>query len=440
MAGAPKSFNWSARQIRFIQAIHDYGRVWAIGAKRSGKSSALVEAARQVAFEWEPGVSGILAAPTYGQLDRNLLVPWRELVPADRYEHVKDPKNPRLECDAGDGMISTVYLATGKNPSTIEGVTVGWACFTELQQGELFWRTVEARVSDKKAKRLRWFGDGLPEEGWLSKELAGEDGELTRQSPYKRFIFTTWDNAANLHAGYIEKMMETLTPREVDMYLKGEFVGAIDAIYPYFRRKLHAASRVEYVPGHRVYIGLDFNSRQQSAVLCQFIGGVLRAFDEVMEPGTVIDQTVRLAQMCLEYKLNYKSPKQVVLCPDASGRTASHQKGDSSFAILEKAGFTILADSDNPDVDDRDTSVNVLMRNGRGENHFLIDPVRCKRTIESLSGLRKSQRYNQDEELTDAVDAVGYVAWRVAPQRRPWRRAPRQMLNPQLLSPPRATR
>lgn len=425
-----KVFNWSSKQIRCINAIHRKGRVWLIGGRRSGKSTALVEAARQCAYEWEPGLSGIMAAPTYGQLKRNLLVPWEELVPASRWVEVKDTKNPHILCDCGNGVFSKIYLATGKNYKGIEGATVAWACFTELQDGERFWNTVEARVSDKRAKRLRWFGDGLPVEGWLSEELFArkdENGE-PQPSPYLRFPFTTYDNQENLFPGYIEEMKKRWTQREIDIYLNGRFVGHEDASYPNFRRDIHAKDPVPYVPGHLVYLGLDFNKRQQSATFNQYIDGTLRQFDEVMMPGLTQDQVIRVAKRCVErYRIDYTNPERVLLCPDASGKYGNQQNGESNVGIFERAGFHVhprIADS-NPVIDDRDNALSVLMRDANGRSHFAIDPTRCKRTIQSIANLRQKERFDQDAPLTDAVDALGYVAWVVSPLSRPEPPAPR---------------
>jgi hypothetical protein len=68
-----KTFRWSHKQLALISAIYSIGDVWAIGAKRSGKSTAIVEAIRQCVYEWEPDVNGIMAAPSYGQIERNFM-------------------------------------------------------------------------------------------------------------------------------------------------------------------------------------------------------------------------------------------------------------------------------------------------------------------------------------------------------------------------------
>jgi hypothetical protein len=403
---------WTQRQLELISKIYHLGNVWAIGAKRSGKSTAIVEAIRACAFEWEPEVNGIIAAPTFGQLERNFLENWRELVPSDRYREVNDPKNPHILCFLGEGKTVKIYKASGQYPKHIEGLTVGWCAFTELQDGEAFWNTVKARVSDQRAKRLRRFGDGLPEEGWLVRELDG-DGK----GVYHRVTFTVKDNAQNLHPSYIDDMRRDFTPREALMYLEGKFVGAADAVYPYFRRSVHAAAPISFLPGTKVLIGLDFNLSQQSAVLCQWHQGSLYVFDEIMKPGTVQDQAKRLEEkLTKEYRLPHKDQAKVLLIPDASGRSRQHALGPSSFAVLEAAGFHLRAGAANPDVEDRDLSVNVLLENAKGQHRLFIDPRRCPRTIESLAGLRNDKR--EGSEYGHACDALGYVVWQVAPQRR----------------------
>lgn len=405
-----KTLRWSYRQLQLIAAIFYIGDVWAIGAKRSGKSTALVEAIRQCVYEWEPDVNGIMAAPSYGQIERNFMETWREIVPQDLYKEVNDPKNPHLLCYVGDGKTVTIYLASGQYPKRIEGATVGWCAFTELQDGENFWNVVKARVSDQKAKKLRRFGDGLPEEGWLARVLEGGDGE----PPVHRVTFTVYDNQQNLHPSYISSMLKIMTPREALKYLEGKMVGAIGAIYPYFMRGTHVRP-VSFLPQQKILIGMDFNNAQQTAIFSQYFQKDLICFDELWQPGTVQDQAQRIKDKLKEYGIKEPShiKKQVVLIPDASGRQKQHARGESSFAILEAAGFVIRAGLTNPYIEDRDASLNVLMENAAHEHHFFVHP-RCTRLIESLANLRSEDR--ETSEWSHSCDGVGYVAWDVAPQ------------------------
>jgi hypothetical protein len=265
---------------------------------------------------------------------------------------------------------------------------------------------------------LRRFGDGLPDEGWLSRVLEG-----TETPPYHRVTFTTYDNERNLHPGYIPSMLKNMTPREAIKYLEGKFAGATDAIYPYFLRNVHAAQSVSYMPGQKVYIGLDFNLSQQSAVFCQWHQGVLYVFDELWLPGTVQDQAARIKDKLSQYGVKDSTmiKKQVLLLPDASGRSGQHARGESSFAVLEQAGFVLQAGLANPDIADRDLSVNVLLENAKHEHRLFLDR-RCVRTIESIANLRAASR--EGSEWGHLCDALGYTVWFLAPQRRQYVQAP----------------
>lgn len=398
---------WSPKQKHLLRRIYSKGNVFAIGAKRSGKTLAIAEAIRRSIFYWEPDVDGIIAAPTFGQLERNILSHLRQIVTPDLYTHIKDPKNPRIEFHVGGGKIVTVFLASAKRPGNIEGATVGWCAFTELQDGEGFWRVVRARVSDARANTLRRFGDGLPEEGWLTKESLSED------PAYDIVQFVLADNEQNLHPDYRRDMLSDITPREKLMYIDGQFVGAVDAVYPNFSRRNHASHPVSHKPGIRVLIGLDFNIEQQSAVFCQWYGGTLHVFDEIMEPGTAQDQASRITERLKKYRL---APKNVTLVPDASGKNRQHvnNKGESSIALLEASGFFVVRRGANPHISNRDTSVNVLLENAKGEHRIEIDPS-CQKTIDSLAGFRNSDRTSMHSH---ACDALGYIVWHVAPVKR----------------------
>lgn len=418
------------KQALALATVYGSHETFLLGGVRSGKSTVIAEAAIQSAFEWEPGVPGILSAPTWGQLERNLLVPWRELAPKGRYEIILDLKDPRIECYLGRGKISKIYLASGRNPGNIEGATAGWAGGTELQQMPLFWGVVRKRVSDKRAQRLRLFADGLTEEGWLSSEV--------KRRGLRVIYFSTLENAHNLGAGYLAQLKRRLTLRQWAIYVLGKFAGAEDAVYPVFSRERHASRRVEFQKGKQVLLAEDWNLNPMTGVCAQWLEGELRIFDEVIAPRTTIEQGEAIKRWARGYGLDPTRRDQLLVIPDSTGGRRNQGDGRSNLYLFQQAGLHIESRFLNPYRVDGDQAVLVLLENAVGEAHLFLDPQRCKVTIESLASLKHAKR--EDSEFSHATDCVRYLSHYCAPVKAPSHRPISAGARPSLSTSPRPSR
>lgn len=381
-----------------------------LGGVRSGKTTVSVEAAIQAAFEWEPGETGILAAPTWGQLERNLLSAWRELAPRGRYDIILDSKNPRIECYLGNGKISKVILASGRNPETLEGATAGWGCGTELQQMEGFWGQVRRRVSSKSAKQIRLWGDGLTVEGWLTAEVKVPGIGVV--------FFSTYDNLHNLAANYLANLSKRLTPRQWAIYVLGKWAGVEDAIFPTFSRAIHATDPVLFQPGRRVLVGQDFNLNPMTSVFAHWEGAELFLFDELIQPNTTQEHAAAIVQWAKDRGIDHTDERQFIVIPDASG-AYRQQSGLTNFYLFKQAGLRLGLFGKNPLRGDGDQAVLVLLENAAKEHRLHIDPDRCSRTVSALANFRYSDRAKKDHPLSHPVDAVRYLAHFLAPIKAP---------------------
>jgi hypothetical protein len=415
-------YTLTTKQQLSLLAIHRNAEVLLLGGVRSGKSLAIAEAAYQCAFFWEPEVNGILAAPTFGQLERNLLEPWRQIAPRGRYEIVQDAKDPHIDCRVGRGKYVKIYLASGKRPDTIEGATVGWLAGTELQQMQTFWKVARRRVSDKRAGRLRWFGDGLTEEGWLSKEVE-RPGILDIR-------FNTLENAHNLAPTYLSKMRQVLTKRQWLIYILGVFASPEDSVFPTFKRAIHSLDLIAE-PGPYfgmiepldkrwpVIIGQDFNLNPMASVFTQYIANELFAIGELIEPGHLQEHTQKLVAWCRDRGINHRDSKQCFVVPDATGGKRNQGDGRTNLFIMQQAGFTVRARPANPLRVDTDQTLLSLLENSEEERRLFFDKSRCPKTIDAIASLRHEDRDKPTNEHSHPVDALKYVAYHVAPMRAP---------------------
>jgi len=404
----------SFKQQCFLASIYFGFETFGLGGVRSGKTTVTVEAAIQAAFEWEPGETGILAAPTWGQLERNLLTPWRELAPKGRWTIINDPKDPRIECYLGGGKISKIILASGRNPETLEGATAAWGAGTELQQMQGFWAQVRRRVSSKTAKKIRLWGDGLTVEGWLTLEV--------QTAGIGVIYFSTFDNEHNLAAGYLRNLQKRLTARQWAIYVLGKWAGAEDAIFPNFSRAIHATNPVHFRPGCRVFVGQDFNLNPMTSIFSHWVGGELLIFDELIQPNTTQEQASAIVQWAKDRGIDWKDDKKLIVVPDGSG-AYRQQSGLTNFFLFKQAGLNLGIFGKNPLKIDGDQAVLVLLENALKEHHLFLDPDHCPRTVEALSQFRHKDRAVKNHPLSHPVEAVRYLAHYLAPIRAP-RRSP----------------
>lgn len=405
--------NLTPRQAQALATVYENRETFLLGGVRSGKSLVTAEAAAQAVWEWEPETDGALCAPTFGQLERNLLAPWeaamRQLGGPACYEVIANPKNPRVHCYRGAGEHSTVYLASGKNPGNIEGVTLGWVAGTELQQMSEFWGVVRRRVSDARARRLRLWGDGLTEEGWLS-------GEVEKRG-IATVYFDTQENAHNLGAGYLDGLADVLTPRQWRIYVRGKWAGAEDAVYPTFARDVHAAPdrRVEYRPDRgRVFLAQDWNLNPMTTIAGQWADSTLWVFDELIRPATTTEHAEAIKHwMSTKYSLDATAGNGVVVIADSTGARRNQGDGRSNFAIFMSAGLTFAGLAHNPPIGDSTQSLLVLFRNARREVRIYIDRYRCPKTVEALAQLRHDD--GDDSPFSHPCAALRYLAWHLVP-------------------------
>jgi hypothetical protein len=92
--------------------------------------------------------------------------------------------------------------------------------------------------------------------------------------------------------------------------------------------------------------------------------------------------------------------RKIVAYPDPSGkaRKTSAAVGASDFAILEKAGITVIAKNAAPAIIDSVAAVNSMLKNANGDIHLRIHP-RCENLIRDLE--RASWLDKPDKAILD---------------------------------------
>jgi hypothetical protein len=430
MSGPP-GIGWSLdplsdKQREIVASIKYHRKVFAIGGKRSGKSTACAFAAAKLTWRWAPGRNGLMFAPTEAQLKDLNIDKWKQVAPPHLYEIKADgdkEKGPHILCyhpqPNGPALTSTIYLRTEKAAARIEGLTVAWAYGEEIQDCPISWSLAQDRLSDKDAEHLVLFGAGIPENGWLEDEhQTFADGHYRPDTDAVWVHCRTLDNELYLPETYVRDQAANLTEEEFAMRSDGLFVKASGTIHPGFSRAVHIQPW-QFHPGRKLWIGKDFNIDPQTAVMAQDDVGCLRFLDEhEMRNASTPDHAAALVEWCKARDIDHEDPEQVQIIPDATGKARGRETFDlsSAHAILRRAGFSLSVPSENPRRTNRDETVNWALRSKDGKVRVTFDP-RCKKTIKAISGAKQQGRDLPTNELSHWDDCVGYVVHRRYPVR-----------------------
>ncbi len=372
----------------------------------AGKTEALIVRALMIKFEYPETNIGYYL-PTYDLVNsiafprfEEALANWG-LTFGEDYTTIKN-QTPKIKLK---GM-GEIIFRTMDRPSRIVGYEVGDSLVDELdtlktEDARLVWQKILSRNRQKKrGGEPNTIAVGTTPEGfrfvyerWKQKPPS-EEYELIKAS--------TYSNAANLPADYIQDLLNDYPSNLIAAYLDGEFVNLTSgAVYPEFDRVLNG-TKERINPSEPLHIGMDFNVGNMAAVTFVSRNYEPFALDEIMK---VLDTPA----MILAIKRKYPN-HAIYVYPDASGANRkSNNASESDIALLNAAGFNVLNNPANPFVKDRVLAVNRMIRSG-GTRRMKVNVETCPSFTEAL----EKQAYDKNGEpdkttgLDHPTDAGGY--------------------------------
>ena len=379
-----------------------------VGGFGSGKTYVGCIGICNAAYKY-PGVPQGYFAPTYSQI-RDIFYPTIEEV-AERMGlsvKVKLGDHEVLILDHGR-VRSRVICRSMDNPASIVGFKIGRALVDELDilpmaKAEQAWRKIIAR--------MRWPapGYGPPDfkqqvdvtttpEGFLFMhrqfvQRLREKPELHRM--YGLVQASTYENEALLPEGYIESLLESYPAQLVQAYLHGEFVNMLHGtVYSHYDRvKNRSTDSVQ--EGEPVHIGMDFNINKMAAIVHVARDGKARAVAELVNhrDTPAIIEAIREKYWTYDKARGmWTQDRSITIYPDASGGNASSKDASrSDIALLQAAGFRVVAPAANPPVRDRVLSMNMAFCNNKQERQYLVNDDLCPTYAENL----EQQAYNDN--------------------------------------------
>jgi hypothetical protein len=210
---------------------------------------------------------------------------------------------------------------------------------------------------------------------------------------------------------YIPSLREAYPEALINAYIEGQFVNLTSGtVYSSFDRTKHSADET-ILANDTIYIGMDFNVTNMSAVICVKRNETFFAVDEIEK---VYDTPAMIEIIKERY---YMKGHRIIVYPDASGTSRkSINASVSDISLLEQAGFTVRVKSKNPAVKDRVIAVNKAFEVGKLKVH--------RTNCNSLSNCLEKQAYDKNNEpdkksgYDHLNDAIGYLVYYEMPVRR----------------------
>ena len=299
----------------------------------------------------------------------------------------------------------TVICRSMDNPGSIIGFKIARALVDEIDtlpknKANSAWNKIIARLRLKIDGVVNGVGVTTTPEGFL---FVYEKFKKEPSESYSMVQASTYENEQYLPDDYIESLKETYPGQLIDAYLMGEFVNLTSGtIYKSFDRKLNDTAR-EWDGKEPVYIGMDFNVGQMSAVV--HVKDVLgpRAVDEIVNAYDTPD-IIRVI------KSRYQNCT-IRVYPDASG--GSRKSVDASktdIALLEQAGFSVIYNKKNPFVKDRILAMNRAFCDNNGNREYFVNVNKCPSYADCLEQQVWGDNGEPDKKQgkDHANDAGGY--------------------------------
>ena len=221
---------------------------------------------------------------------------------------------------------------------------------------------------------------------------------------------STYENQKYLSDDYIESLLETYPKELITAYIKGLFVNLTSGTVFYaFKRDWNFSNEIvrEKEP---LFIGMDFNVTNMSAVVYVKRGEVWHAVDELKGIFDTPDMIRVIKEKWSEH--------HITVYPDASGKSRkSVDAYKSDISILNEAKFRVKAKESNPAVKDRVLAANSAF----GNQKVMVNARKCPEYFECLEQLAYDVNGEPDKKsgLDHLPDAGTYPIAYEMPIRKP---------------------
>lgn len=388
----------TAPQWEFVTAAEQFPAL--VAGFGAGKSFAGIHRALDRKLRY-PEQSVAYYLPTYDLVSRMGFPRFEEELDRLEVPYRVNKNEAMINVDGGGSII----FRTMDTPARIVAYEVADSIIDEIDvlptdKARDVWNKAIARNRQKKPDgSLNTVGVATTPEGF---RFVYERWCKSPADGYRLIRASTFSNAANLPAGYIESLQASYPPNLLLAYLEGEFVNLTQgSVYPDFDRALNG-TRETIQTSEPLHIGMDFNIGKMAAAVAVLRDDKPHVVDELTG---VLDTPAMIAAIKSRY-----GGHAILVYPDASGGSRkTTNASESDIALLRAAHFTVLAPASNPAVRDRVLAVNQAILSG-GQRRLKVNVDKCPVLVECLEkqAWDKNGEPDKSSDLDHSNDALGY--------------------------------
>lgn len=341
-----------------------------------------------------PGIDAGYFAPTYPHI-RDIFYPTaEECLESMGFSIEVKQSDKEVHVFNGVKRVGIIRCRSMDRPESIVGFKIGCAVVDEIDvlpqvKAQTAWRKIIARMRYKVDGLKNSVAVTTTPEGF--KFVYNQFVKAVRENPQLASLYgivqaSTYDNAANLPAGYIESMRQTYPAQLIEAYINGQFVNlTTGTIYVAYDRKANDSKEV-VKESEPVHVGMDFNVGKMAAVIHVLRDGKPHAVAEITGAYDTPDMIRRLKESLWKYEDGRFIPtRQITVYPDASGDSRkSVNASKTDISLLREAGFRVDAPAMNPPVKDRINAMNAMFCNAEGERRYFVNSSACPAYSEAL--------------------------------------------------------
>jgi len=405
------------------------------GPVGSGKTRGLcIEALRHVS-QYNPGLNGLIGAPTYDMLRDVTLETMLDLL-ENHYPRIRYRYHQQRNILVFPQWGSKIFFRSLEHPERLRGRNLAWFAVDELTYCKKdAWLRLEGRLREPRANYLCGFAAWTPKgKDWVYKRFISAN-----KLPNHAAILARPGENIFLPPDYYASLRQSYDDRLYQQEALGEYLNI------YAGNAYHAFSEanvkpLRFDPRYPLWWTLDFNIHPACSLIGQFIDvpqsradmlngrrrQLVHVLQELSLPHTATPEHCDEFLRRIEPYLAQASPLHLYVYGDASGQGRQTTTGKSDWHFVQRFLMDLRhvkrylhRPQSNPLVKDRVAAVNALFLNSAGERRCFVD-VGCQLFIADLeevvwkvdaAGNTLPQiDKNRDPMQTHLSDAFGYMA------------------------------
>jgi hypothetical protein len=410
--------------------IHSYAKGFS-GPVGTGKTASLCHEAIRLAYA-NPGLTGVVAAPTYTMLRDNTRALFFEILDLNGIPYAFRAADNEIRLLEPD---SVARFRSLDNPLRLMGSNLAWFGIDELTYSkEAAWSRMLARVRHPLARELCRFAVWTPKGfDWVYQRFVGPD-----KHPGHETVFAKPGENPAVGADYYQGLKSSYDEQFYRQEVLGEYLAQFTGqIYFAFKRERNCRD-LRFDAAWPVCWTLDFNIDPMSSAITQVIDVStredvlrgkkqieIRVLDEIVIPDCRTSQAVDAFLKRVEPWL-HAGLRTVYLYGDATGSARQRQSLRSDWDVVKAtlrerepllSVISRVPEANGP-VRARTNMVNGALYSAAGTTILFVDP-RCKELLKDFDQLAwprdnagnalDSEIPRSDPKRGHMSDAVGYL-------------------------------